>query len=93
MAIVTVSQERELMKRNNRISPIVMNSTLENFIISQEALMPQCQPLDAMKQLLNCIEVMGCKLIYADSKEWQKELLPKGCAGDEIEKSFSWYRQ
>jgi len=37
MAIVTVSQERELMKKNNRISPIVMNSTLEKFIISQEA--------------------------------------------------------
>nr|DAG80436.1 MAG TPA: Monokaryotic chloroplast 1 junction resolvase, DNA BINDING.86A [Bacteriophage sp.] len=37
--------------------------------------------------MLNCIEVMGCKLIYVDSKEWQKELLPKGCAGDELKKA------
>lgn len=37
--------------------------------------------------MLNVIEILGCKHMYIDSKEWQKELLPKGCSGDELKKA------
>lgn len=33
------------------------------------------------------IELLGCKHIFIDSKEWQKVMLPKGCSGDELKKA------
>ena len=33
------------------------------------------------------IEVMGIRHMFVDSKEWQKELLPKGCSGEELKKA------
>lgn len=36
---------------------------------------------------LSQIELMGCKHIFIDSKEWQRELLPKGCKGEELKKA------
>lgn len=33
------------------------------------------------------IEFLGCKHMFIDSKEWQKEMLPKGCSGDELKKA------
>ena len=33
------------------------------------------------------IELMGCKHIFIDSKEWQKVMLPKGCSGEELKKA------
>lgn len=33
------------------------------------------------------IELLGCKHMFIDSKEWQKVMLPKGCAGDELKKA------
>lgn len=30
------------------------------------------------------VEIMGCRHMFIDSKEWQKELLPKGCSGDDL---------
>lgn len=36
---------------------------------------------------LICIESLGCKHMFIDSKEWQKELLPKGCQGDDLKKA------
>lgn len=33
------------------------------------------------------IEILGLRHIFIDSKEWQKELLPKGCSGDELKKA------
>lgn len=37
--------------------------------------------------MLNAIEIMGCRYMFIDSKEWQKALLPHGCAGDELKKA------
>lgn len=36
---------------------------------------------------LSQIELMGCKHMFLDSKEWQKELLPNGCSGDDLKKA------
>lgn len=36
---------------------------------------------------LSQIELMGCKHIFIDSKEWQNALLPKGCNGKELKKA------
>lgn len=33
---------------------------------------------------LVCVESMGFPHEFIDSKEWQKELLPKGCQGEEL---------
>ena len=33
------------------------------------------------------IELLGCKHMFIDSKEWQKAMLPKGCTGDELKKA------
>lgn len=33
------------------------------------------------------IELLGCKHMFIDSKEWQKAMLPKGCSGEELKKS------
>lgn len=39
--------------------------------------------------MLGVIEIMGCKLIYVDSKEWQRALLPKGIEGSSEQKKAS----
>jgi hypothetical protein len=33
------------------------------------------------------IELLGCKHMFIDSKEWQKAMLPKGCRGEELKKA------
>lgn len=33
------------------------------------------------------VEIMGIRHMFIDSKEWQKELLPKGCEGEELKKA------
>ena len=33
------------------------------------------------------IEYLGLRHIFIDSKEWQKELLPKGCSGNDLKKA------
>lgn len=33
------------------------------------------------------IELLGCKHMFIDSKEWQKAMLPKGCSGEELKKA------
>lgn len=33
------------------------------------------------------IELLGCKHMFIDSKEWQKEMLPKGCSGEDLKKA------
>lgn len=32
------------------------------------------------------IESLGFRIIYVDSKDWQKEMLPKGCSGDDLKR-------
>lgn len=33
------------------------------------------------------VESLGCRIIYVDSKDWQKEMLPKGVKGDDLKKA------
>lgn len=33
------------------------------------------------------VESLGCRIIYVDSKDWQKEMLPKGTKGEELKKA------
>ena len=33
------------------------------------------------------VESLGCRIIYVDSKDWQKVMLPKGVAGEELKKA------
>lgn len=43
--------------------------------------------LRALEATLNCIEELELPYIYLDSKEWQKELLPKGVTGTDLKKA------
>lgn len=36
---------------------------------------------------LMLIESLDCKIIYVDSKDWQKEMLPKGVHGEDLKKA------
>ena len=38
----------------------------------------------ALEATLICLEILKIPYRYIDSKEWQKELLPSGCVGDEL---------
>ena len=33
------------------------------------------------------VESLGCRIIYVDSKDWQKVMLPKGCSGEDLKKA------
>ena len=33
------------------------------------------------------VESLGCRIIYVDSKDWQKEMLPKGVKGEDLKKA------
>ena len=33
------------------------------------------------------VESFGCRIIYVDSKDWQKEMLPKGVKGEDLKKA------
>ena len=33
------------------------------------------------------VEMLGCRIIYVDSKDWQRQLLPKGTTGDDLKKA------
>lgn len=39
------------------------------------------------ESMLTAIEMLGCRHMFIDSKEWQRELLPKGCMGEELKKA------
>ena len=38
----------------------------------------------ALEATLIIVELLEIPYIYVDSKEWQRELLPKGCKGDAL---------
>ncbi len=38
----------------------------------------------ALEATLIVVEMLDLPYMYIDSKEWQKELLPKGCKGDDL---------
>lgn len=43
--------------------------------------------LRALEATLTVIEDIGCPIRYIDSKEWQKEMLPKGLVKEELKKA------
>lgn len=43
----------------------------------------------AMEATLIVLEDLGLPYVYMDSKEWQRELLPTGCVGDELKTASS----
>jgi len=43
--------------------------------------------LRALEATLITIERLGCRVIFIDSRQWQKELLPSGCKGEELKRA------
>lgn len=43
--------------------------------------------LRALESTMICLESLSIPIIFIDSKEWQKELLPAGLKGDELKKA------
>lgn len=43
--------------------------------------------LRALEATLICLETVNISYQYVDSKQWQRELLPKGCVGAELKRA------
>lgn len=65
-----------------------------NICVVMERVMVNPSRFAATASALRCheaelimIELLGCKHMFIDSKEWQKAMLPKGCTGEDLKKA------
>lgn len=99
-----IIKEHDYTKRNKMISRLDYSKFMELFdnynkndiIVVQERPLINSTRFNASISAARCheaelimIEVMGLRHIFIDSKEWQKELLPKGIKGSDEQKKAS----
>ena len=60
---------------------------LERPFLNPQGLKASISAARCLEAQLNVIELLEYPYIYIDSKEWQKELLPKGMKGKELKKA------
>ena len=97
-----VKKEQDYTKDKKTITRLDYSSFMELFsglnkndvCVVMERPLVNPQRFTATASALRCheaelimVEIMGCKRMFIDSKEWQKEMLPKGCTGDELKKA------
>lgn len=97
-----VKKEQDYTKDKKTITRLDYSSFMELFsglnkndvCVVMERPLVNPQKFTATASALRCheaelimVEIMGCKRMFIDSKEWQKEMLPKGCTGDELKKA------
>lgn len=97
-----VKKEQDYTKAKKIITRLDYSKFMELFsglnkndiCVVMERVMVNPQRFAATVSALRCheaelimIELLGCKHMFIDSKEWQKAMLPKGCTGDELKKA------
>lgn len=60
---------------------------MERAMVSPQRFVATASALRCHEAELIMIELLGCKHMFIDSKEWQKAMLPKGCSGEELKKA------
>lgn len=60
---------------------------LERPMINPKRWKASVSAVRALESTLTIFEDLGLPFIYVDSKEWQKDLLPKGTVGDELKEA------
>lgn len=60
---------------------------IERVMVNPQRFAATVSALRCHEAELIMIELLGCKHMFIDSKEWQKVMLPKGCSGDELKKA------
>jgi len=85
-------------KRLSRLDAVAFDDILtqadpEDSIIVMERPMINPTRFAATESALRCHEAMlvlierrGIPYMFVDSKEWQRDMLPKGCSGDDLKK-------
>ena len=99
---VPIKKELNYQKEKHNISRLNVSGFIdlfsglnkENIIVVMERPMVNPTRFTSTACALRCfeaelvaIEMMGLKHMYINSKEWQKDLLPKGCKGEELKKA------
>lgn len=97
-----VKKEQDYTKAKKIITRLDYSKFMELFsglnkndiCVVMERVMVNPQRFAATVSALRCheaelimIELLGCKHMFIDSKEWQKAMLPKGCSGEELKKA------
>nr|DAW10762.1 MAG TPA: HOLLIDAY JUNCTION RESOLVASE [Caudoviricetes sp.] len=60
---------------------------MERAMVNPQRFVATASALRCHEAELIMIELLGCKHMFIDSKEWQKAMLPKGCSGEELKKA------
>lgn len=60
---------------------------MERPLVNPQRFVATASALRCHEAELIMIELLGCKHMFIDSKEWQKAMLPKGCSGEELKKA------
>jgi len=71
----------------NFVNPNDVIVAIERPMVNPTRFQATTSALRALEATLNCIEELELPYIYLDSKEWQKELLPKGVTGTDLKKA------
>lgn len=59
-------------------------AVIERPMVNPGRFMASCSALRSLEATLIVLERLGIPRMYIDSREWQKEMLPKGCTGPEL---------
>lgn len=90
-------------KRINRIDTLALDRILDEWMgmiaigsifvmmerpmINPQRFNASCSALRALEATLIVLEDLGLPIVYVDSREWQKPLLPKGVSGPDLKKA------
>jgi hypothetical protein len=98
---VFLSQDYTKTKKNlNRIATNLLNDEIKEYAEHNEVTVllerPMVNPmrfqatssaLRALEATLIVVEALQYRIIFIDSRQWQKELLPSGCKGEELKRA------
>lgn len=74
----------ELFRKYNKNDICVL---VERPLLNPSKFVASTSALRCHEAELIMLEIMGVRHMFIDSKEWQRVLLPKGCAGEELKKA------
>ena len=71
----------------NQYDPNDVTVVMERPMVNPTRFKATTSALRCFEAELVIIEYLGLRLIYVDSKDWQREMLPKGVSGDDLKKA------
>jgi len=60
---------------------------LERPLVNPTRFKATLSAIRALEATICTLEALGLPYMYIDSREWQREILPKGCEGEELKKA------